>query len=184
MKLGYVYWIHKKEHTDIFNEGYVGITNNIEKRWKTYKSLNSGLCHHIKNAILKHGADNLIWEVVFTGDYDLCQKEELKYRPDFNIGWNILKGGSTSSAFAGRKLSQEHKNNLSKALKGKKNPISIANLKPSGNIKAVKCVETDKTYSSAKIAGEETGINHSNIVQVCKHKRKSAGGFTWEYVNS
>ena len=36
-------------------------------------------------------------------------------------------------------------------------------------------------YESAKEASRITGINASHIAECCKHKRKSAGGYTWEY---
>lgn len=36
-------------------------------------------------------------------------------------------------------------------------------------------------YSSAKVASENTPANRSYITQVCKGKRKSAGGYLWAY---
>lgn len=49
--------------------------------------------------------------------------------------------------------------------------------------KKVRCIETNTVYDSILQASEETGIHKGNIVQVCKGKRKSCGGFTWEYVD-
>ena len=48
----------------------------------------------------------------------------------------------------------------------------------------VRCIETDTIYSSAYSAQRETGIKQSGICQCCHHKRKSAGGFHWEFVKS
>lgn len=39
-------------------------------------------------------------------------------------------------------------------------------------------------YESAKEASIKTGINASHIAECCKHKRKTAGGYTWEYEGS
>lgn len=30
-----VYWIHTKDHSDIFSEGYIGVSNNAKTRWKS-----------------------------------------------------------------------------------------------------------------------------------------------------
>ena len=38
-------------------------------------------------------------------------------------------------------------------------------------------------FSSIKEASEKTGINASNIVQVCKGNRLTAGGYSWEYIS-
>ena len=38
-------------------------------------------------------------------------------------------------------------------------------------------------YESAKEAHRQTGVNHSHIIECCKHQRyKTAGGFVWKYV--
>jgi hypothetical protein len=37
------------------------------------------------------------------------------------------------------------------------------------------------TYYGASEAGRITGISRASIIQVCNNKRKSAGGYKWEY---
>ena len=32
-----VYWIRRSEQSDIYLEGYIGITNNLKKRWKRHR---------------------------------------------------------------------------------------------------------------------------------------------------
>ena len=39
-------------------------------------------------------------------------------------------------------------------------------------------------FPSANEAKRQTGINQSNIIQCCKGRRNSAGGFYWHYVES
>ena len=46
---------------------------------------------------------------------------------------------------------------------------------------AVYLVELNKIYPSIEMAHQETKVHKSNIVQVCKGKRKTAGGFHWKY---
>lgn len=38
-----------------------------------------------------------------------------------------------------------------------------------------------KKFNSAMEAQRETGISNSNINECCKNKRKTAGGFLWQY---
>ena len=45
------------------------------------------------------------------------------------------------------------------------------------------CVETNKTYCSASAAARDTGMFVSSIIRACQKKRKTAGGFHWNYVN-
>ena len=49
--------------------------------------------------------------------------------------------------------------------------------------KRVKCIETGIIYDSFHEAARKCGIkNYANISEVCSGKRKSAGGYHWEYM--
>ena len=93
-----------------------------------------------------------------------------------------------SSAKKGRKLSESTRKKISNARMGHivseetRNKISIAN---KGKIDArrisVICVETGKIYHSMYEV-ELSGITtRSKVAEVCKGKRKTAGGYHWEY---
>lgn len=45
----------------------------------------------------------------------------------------------------------------------------------------VVCVETGETYISTRDAWRKTGVNYCHICECAKGKRKSAGGFRWQY---
>lgn len=47
--------------------------------------------------------------------------------------------------------------------------------------KKVRCIETGIVYSSGKAASKSTGALTSKISLVCNKKRKTAGGFHWEF---
>ena len=49
--------------------------------------------------------------------------------------------------------------------------------------KKVRCIETGITYSSIREASEQTGVCQSSISRCCNGKRKTAGGFHWEFVD-
>ena len=86
-----VYWIHTPEHTNIFEQGYVGVSNRFERRiWEHLKVSGNA---HLKNAINKYGWDNLVKEKVIIADESYCLDMETKFRPKESIGWNIVMGG-------------------------------------------------------------------------------------------
>ena len=86
-----VYWIHHATHTDMFSQGYIGVSKEAERRWNYHK--NYGENTHLKNAINKYTWDGLIKEVVLEADMDYCLDIEAKLRPSDKIGWNITAGG-------------------------------------------------------------------------------------------
>lgn len=44
------------------------------------------------------------------------------------------------------------------------------------------CVETNIKYDSLRDAFKNTNINFHHIAEVCKGKRKTAGGYHWELI--
>ena len=104
-----VYWIHHPNHTDIFNQGYIGISTNVKKRWDAHKNKTSNT--HLKHAIDKYGWNNLVKEVVLIADSSYCLMVELKLRAENAIGWNIVKGGGmppkTGGWNKGKKISPD-----------------------------------------------------------------------------
>lgn len=116
-----VYWIRHQDHTDIFSQGYVGISNKPKERWRHHCTKPSNL--HMKNAIAKYGWDNLVKEVILISDKDYCLNIEKKLRPSDFIGWNSMVGGGMpprpkKGMGQGRKLSDETKAKIAEA--GKK----------------------------------------------------------------
>jgi hypothetical protein len=87
-----VYWIRHPDHTDMFTQGYIGITNNTKVRWNDHNKRPSNL--HIKRAVKKYGWDNLIKQVILIADKAYCLAVETKLRPTNQIGWNVASGGS------------------------------------------------------------------------------------------
>ena len=112
-----VYWIRKVEHTNICAEGYVGVSTNVERRWRELitearanRHPNSFLC----NVINKHYPDNLIFEIVYLSNEDNCYNYEEMLRPKTNIGWNLRSGGPVG------KITEEGRKAISAKALGKK----------------------------------------------------------------
>lgn len=86
-----VYWIHRQCHTDMFNEGYIGITKRrVNQRWSQHQRQHR--CIALKNALNKY--DDIVMDIVLVADTRAyCEEVERKLRPRKNIGWNINVGG-------------------------------------------------------------------------------------------
>lgn len=105
-----VYWIRHKDHTDIFSQGYVGISENFKRRMRHHLTKTDN--PHLANAINKYGWDNLIKEQVVIANKEYCLDVETKLRPITCVGWNIAIGGGNppkakKGMGKGRKLSKE-----------------------------------------------------------------------------
>lgn len=101
-----VYWIHHKKHSNIFAQGYVGITNQTAKeRWQGHRNAASkktgrNSCAALNRAINKY--DDLIFEVILVADTrEYCERIEGLLRPKQRIGWNIARGGMPVDTFMG-----------------------------------------------------------------------------------
>lgn len=117
-----VYWIRKKEHTDIFTQGYVGVTSKTaQERFKEHLKcarVPSTVKTILYKAINSVGLDNIVCETVCISELDYAFDLENKLRPTEMIGWNQIIGGSAPPSPLGRKFSEEHRNNMSKSSKG------------------------------------------------------------------
>lgn len=79
----WVYWIHLPEHTDFLTEGYIGITNDVDRRFKEHQRVSPFV------------SDACELEVLVCGGRDYCLSLENKIRPYKYIGWNVTAGGHT-----------------------------------------------------------------------------------------
>lgn len=76
-----------------------------------------------------------------------------------------------SNSLKGVKLSEEHRNNIKE---GHRNKCGKCVLMLSNGV-------IIKEFRSISEASEETGICLNNIQQTCSKKRRSAGGYEWQY---
>ena len=82
----------------------------------------------------------------------------------------------------GKKLSEEHKAKLSDSKKGKNlSAEHKAKLSAIANKKQVYCVELDKVFEGVRIAARELYLRPDNISLCCQGKRKTCGGYHFEY---
>lgn len=133
-----VYWIRHPEHTDIFTQGYIGITASVAKRFNDHKVRTQN--KHLQNAINKYGWGNLIKQVVLIADKAYCLMIELKLRAEASVGWNITKGGGMPPKFikTGWKHTKEANEKNRQAHLGKK-LTETTKKKLSDSLKKIEC---------------------------------------------
>lgn len=99
-KIAVLYWMHLKDDTDVFTQGYVGVTTRlIEVRFKEhcsrfYNSYNPFNPLHL--ALAKHGVENIvITRLCVCTEKEAYQLEKM-FRPYEYMGWNAAQGGKLS----------------------------------------------------------------------------------------
>lgn len=180
---------------------YIGITKqDVNIRWRNGNGYRYN--NYFYKAIKKYKWENIEHKILFKNlskeQAEDLEKEYIeKYKSNISkYGYNIESGGlvapkSIKSRIKsnktkknivpwnkGKKMSEEQRLKLSKIKKGKGLNDKLLN---AIRIQIV-CVETNKQYKSILEASNETSINVSNIAQVCKGNRKTAGGYHWKYL--
>lgn len=165
MKQTSVYWIRLPEHDNILEQGYVGISDNVEKRWEVHKR--SAENPHLKNAVTKYGWDNLVKEVILVSYREYCAYIEEKFRPKNGIGWNINKGGDFPPIHIGEKHHNYGRGDEMSAEKAQffKAPIVATNL-----------ATGQKTIYYGNKQLEAAGFQQPNVSKCVRGKRKSHKG--------
>lgn len=102
MAVASVYWIRRQDHTDMTNQGYIGVSINAELRFEQHLKRTQN--RHLKFAIQKYGWDNLVKSQILIAEEDYCLDIERKLRPADGIGWNCAAGGGKPPLAIGNKF--------------------------------------------------------------------------------
>lgn len=165
-----VYWIRLQEHVDPTNEGYIGVSINLEHQLKRHRRLAQSGKHkniYLKDAVLKHGWDNLVKEVLFTGDEISCYSKEAEIRPNKNIGWNMSPGVYKTSTKDNKKETRKNENN-------KRNRLIVARSKK----RLAKAASTLEKQRQKEIKRQQLAEQKERIAkerEIRRLKRAAAG---------
>lgn len=87
--------------------------------------------------------------------------------------------------FYNKTHSEESRKKMSDKRKGMKHlsEEQVARLRESHRMVSVKNIETGEIFQSIKECAEKYHIPATHIVRVCKGKRKTAGGYHWQYID-
>ncbi len=182
---------------ELNNKFYVGITNDLTKRWNkhVYDAKHNSPCV-IHRAMRKYGLENFsITEIQQSSSKEeLCKLEQFYIRElETHVscgGYNETFGGE--APMLGRKHSKKTRLLISKRMKGRSSPNKG---KFASNETKQKISETHSksvlqinlegitvaTYRSITEASKAIGVAGTNITKVCRGKKKTAGGFRWQY---
>lgn len=154
-----VYWIRKKEHSDMFSEGYVGVSSkSVEHRFQQHKAdTQRGSAYPIHKAIRKYG-DELVIETLVVGSTEYCYDVEKSLRPLPSTGWNINIGG-VIAPMTGRKHSEDTRKQMSVSRKASDSPWQQPGRKHS---------EETKAKMSAALMGQKFTEDHKSRMRVPK----------------
>lgn len=188
-------------HISPSNKAYVGITSQKPKRrWKggyNYSEKSQPAFYH---AIQKYGWGNFE-HIIFAENVSEQEAKHMEvllialyktncrryYNPSY--GYNLTDGGDGT---CGMHHSEEYKQNMSKRVSGKGNPMygkTHTNevkklLSENGSISVLQLDSNGKIlneYKSEREAEKMSGILGTNIARCCRKKLKSAGGYIWRY---
>jgi group I intron endonuclease len=163
--------------TNILNaKQYVGITKNIQKRWRQHKSLN-GSAPVLHNSIKKHGIENFIFtHIADAFDLESAQCLErlliLDHGTKYPSGYNMNSGGEglfNPDDFVRKKIAEANKNrslesreSMSKKLTGRKASEETKQKQALKKIGSKRNEETKKKMSQSLIGNTRMlGKKHS-----------------------
>ena len=204
--MGYIYLFKNK----VNGKCYVGQTIHLEQRLshhiKGYRD-KYGKMQIIDKAIKKYGIEN--FDISILEEVNDC--EQLDYLEKYWIkklncqipnGYNVADGGlghrnykqseetkrkislNNSRYWKYHKKSKEHIQKIAMTKKGMPSPFKGKHLTEEAKIKKSKpciCVETNIVYYGLKEASIKTQVSYCNIYRCCNGKRKTAGGYHWQY---
>ena len=116
------------------------------------------------------------------------RREHPRGRDNHMYGKKASKATREKLSFArkGKKLSEQHKRNISKSLMGNNNPNYEKRGKKHYASVPLICLDTGVIYYSlsdvVRLLGYLKGINVPNISDCCRGKQQTAGGYRWKYL--
>lgn len=174
---------------------YIGITKNCKTRYRKHLNEKSiTLKNNWIKSLLKKGLKPLM--VVFDSreTRDEINKLERYWITKFKYDWeidlkNMTDGGDGGETMLGRNLTEEQKNKISLANKGKEKPHLVEYNKKNKSRPVCQIdfetKEIIKIFKSVREASELTGCSKTNISKLAngtlKSTIKKVGGYEWRY---
>lgn len=206
----FLYHIRRDIHNNDLTKGYIGISEQPERRWKEHQRSTN---QHLKRALEKYNDIQMV--IITKGNEDEMKRMEEYLRPRNKIGWNLVKGGGLppvmkgkDNYWYGKKLPDHIKESISQANKGRPSPKkgksiwSDADKKRIGDQHRGKKLKQHQLDAMRKrvaqytldgefitehesIAAAEQSLgkkSSTNIGKVCRGQLKQALGYIWKYV--
>lgn len=85
-----LYWLHRQDESNMFDDGYIGVTEKLAARMRSHKHRFKAIWDQLKLTILVIGSPKYLFEL------------EKKLRPRRNIGLNVAEGGYRNNVMIGK----------------------------------------------------------------------------------
>ena len=154
--------------TNPMNKIYIGSTINIEQRWNSYKKYKCKDQPKIYNSLLKYGAENHKFEIIWEGSLEEMYKNETLLGQKFNVldanNLNLClpKLGDSYSC-----VSEETRNKIGKAHKGK-----ILSKETKEKISLSKQNISQKTRDKMSISAKNKTITDETKKRIIRRNKK------------
>ena len=186
------------EHVNKLNgKRYIGVTNNTTKRWYGKGKHYDG-SPAFWAAIQKYGWDNFEHTVLVRGlSLEEASSLEALYIAKYKTtnkryGYNIAAGGVSAPTMTGKHHSEETKQKMSEAQRGKKRTeeqkrrhsehmTGLMVGKRNHKSRAVKCLNTGEVFESMRTAAQAKGVLQPKIWKCCNGEASHTHGLRWEY---
>ena len=149
-------------------------------------------------AVNKYGLENFKVEVIDHAEtVEELNRKEIYWIKQYNSfgenGYNLCEGGGNTKGYhhteeSKRRMSEHHKG----MFEGANNPFYGKQHSEATKAKwigkrvtktvKVRNIDTGEIFNMIKEAANKYGVEPTHITRVCKGKRKTAGGYRWEYV--
>ena len=146
---------------------------------------------HLQNTWNKYGESSFEFvKIEHTNSLTKVEKHYIEITGSFKKNYGFNKTTNTECARRGMKLTQEHKDKISKTLKGrvspnkgKKLPSSKETIKKASEAlkKKIECLNTGVVYSSVTEASKAQGVTQSAISTAVKKGYRCKGSY-WRFV--
>jgi hypothetical protein len=181
MSKSYVVYRHNSPSGKV----YIGITSvSPYSRWRKGHGYIHGFCKLFSAAIKKYGWDNIKHEILLENQSEsaaiYAEKYLIKWYKIHGISYNITDGGHLGGSLVGRNhpMYGRHEEHPMYGRKGKDNPKSIKVYQYTRDGVFVKA--WDGISEAARSFNNEHAAATS-IVQCCRYKMPSYGGYMWRY---
>ena len=192
-------------------KSYIGLSKDIEKRFKTHKGLKFKGNNKLRESLTNYGVDSHSFEILEEIDVSsitnpqldsLLRKYErywISFYKTFEDGLNENKGGSgcgSHTKTSKQKISKSQKGkpkphtiewniNIGLSLLGKKQNINTIEKRRVSNSKAIIHYDLNnnfiKEWINGKVASEELNISYTGINDCCLGRLKTSGNFKWGF---
>lgn len=85
-----LYWLHRQDELNMFESGYIGVTENLAARMRSHKHRFKKIWGQLKLTILVIGSPSYLFQL------------EQKLRPKNKIGLNLAQGGYRNNRMIGQ----------------------------------------------------------------------------------